>query len=127
MFFIFDIQFNNGELYIAGGFTNIDTVQVNNIAKYTGPLTTGDFSKPSLNFYFTPNPSNSFISLSFSSPLSEDAVLTTTDATGKKQFQVFIPKQTAKKEIDVSELVQGIYMLTLQTLNGNTTRKLVKQ
>ncbi|MEO8087992.1 MAG: T9SS type A sorting domain-containing protein [Bacteroidota bacterium] len=124
---ISDIQFSNGALYIGGYFLTIDTVHVNHIAKYTFPLTTGDFSKPSLGFNLTPSPSNSFITVSFSSPLMEDAVLTATDAQGRKQFRIFIPRQTMRKELDIAELAAGVFFVTLVSEQGSVTRKLIKE
>jgi hypothetical protein len=85
-----------------------------------------DYFTSYLNFSLYPNPSKYFINVSFSSPLSEDALLISIDLMGKRQFRVFIPRQTAKKEIDISELSSGIYFLTLETRTGSVTKKLVK-
>jgi hypothetical protein len=122
------LEFLNNELYIAGGFRYVDGVNLHYVAKYTGQLGTGDYLKPSLNFFLTPNPSTSAsINISFLPSLSEDALLSATDITGKKQFEILIARETAKKEIDISELAQGVYFLTLQTKNGVVIRKLLKE
>ncbi len=121
------IEFYNNELYVAGGFWHVDTLTVNRIAKYTGSLTTRDFTKPSLGFYLTPNVSNSFITVSFSSALMEEAVLTATDAQGREQFRVLLPKQTMRKELDIAELAAGVYFVTVENERGNAVQKLVIQ
>ncbi|MEO8088138.1 MAG: T9SS type A sorting domain-containing protein [Bacteroidota bacterium] len=124
---IYDLQFFNGELYIGGGFAYVDTIQVNYIAKYSGPLSVSDFSKSSLDYYLAPNPSNYLLSVSFSSRLMQDAILTTSDAIGCEQFRVFIPSQTIRKEIDIRELASGIYFVTLENEIGSVTKKFIKQ
>ncbi len=121
------MDFFNDELYVGGGFSYIDTLSVNNIAKYTGLLAVKDFSRPSLGFYLTPNPSNSFITVSFSSPLMEEAVLKGTDAQGREQFRVLIPRQTMRKELDISELAAGVYFVTVENERGSAVQKLVVQ
>lgn len=124
---ISEIQFYNGELYIGGGFTTIDTIIVNYIARYDGPLAVGNFSKPSLGFYLSPNPSNSTAIISFSSPIKEEGKLTLTDPTGKQQFRIIIPRQTMRKELDISELAAGVYLITLESESGRVTKKFIKE
>ncbi len=122
-----DFEIYNDELYVTGGFITINSDTVGCIAKYTGPLTTADFAKPSLNFYLSHNPSNSFLNVSLSSPLMDDAVLITIDARGREQFRILIPRQTMRKELDISELAAGIYFVTLESENGRVTKKFIKE
>ena len=124
---IYAMDFFNNQLYVGGGFYFIDTMSANFIVKYNGPVGVSDFAKPSFSFSFSPNPSNSFLTISFSSLLNEVGILSVADATGKKQFRVLIPRQTMRKELDVSELAAGVYFVTLQTEYGSITRKLQKQ
>ena len=121
------MDFFNGELYIGGGFNYIDTVPIGYIAKYTGPVTVGDFAKPAFNFYLTHNPSNSILTVSFSSPAIQEGILTITDASGMEQFRVLMPSQTLRKELDISELAAGIYFITLESENRRVTKKFVKE
>ncbi len=121
------IEFMNGEMYVGGAFTNAGNTGANYIAKYTGPLTVKDFSKPCLSFSISSNPTNSAITLSFHSVLREEGMLTATDEQGRQQFNITIPKQTARKELDISELASGIYFITLDSESGRVTKKFIKE
>lgn len=120
------IEFYNNELYVGGGFWHIDTLTVNRIAKYTGPLSISDFSKPAFSFQLSPNPATSLLGISFSSSTG-DAMLIATDAAGREQFRIFIPRQTIRKELDISELASDIYFITLESESGSVTKKFVKE
>lgn len=126
-FAIYDIQFYNNQLYIGGGFPVIDSLVVNNIAKYTGPLSVSDFAKPGLDFILSSNTAHNNLVISFSASFEKEGILIATDAQGKKQFDIYIPRQTMRKEIDVAELSSGIYFLTLVTGEGTVTKKFIKE
>ncbi|MEO8087422.1 MAG: T9SS type A sorting domain-containing protein [Bacteroidota bacterium] len=120
-----DIEIYNNQLFVAGAFQHINGVPINFIAIYTGDLGIKDLNEPALDFYLTPNPSNTSITISISNSLIEDVLMTTTDALCKKQLHVFIPKQTIRKELDISELAAGVYFVTLESESGKVTKKFI--
>jgi hypothetical protein len=122
-----DFIFANGAMYITGAFTQVGSVTAFGVAKFTGLSGYSDVFASSINFSLGPNPSHSILKIFFSSPLSDELFALITNATGKEYFQFTIPKLTAKKEIDIGELAQGIYFISLQSQMGSITRKLIKQ
>ena len=121
------MEFFHNELYVIGGFVKVNSDTLNYIAKYTGQLGTEDFARLHLNFFLSPNPSTSFLSITLSSAILQDAILASTDPTGREQFRIFIPRQTLRKELDISELAAGIYFITLESKSGRETKKFIKE
>lgn len=98
-----------------------DDVVVNAVA--TSNLSSQDFNTLSVsNFVAYPNPTSDFINLSI---LESNAVksISLYDINGRevKSFSQFVDS------IDVSDLTSGIFMLTVETENGKSTQKIVKE
>jgi hypothetical protein len=77
----------------------------------------------SMNLLIYPNPTNGIIQIR--NELSSDANLIITDITGK----LIIKSQLSKlnNQIDLSNIVNGLYLLIIQTENQTYTTKIIKE
>jgi hypothetical protein len=93
------------------------------IAKYAGIVTSlnEQLDNTELNIY--PNPSSSTIT--FTSPTILNTNLTITNLTGK-QVATYNIKNTSTETIDVSNLAEGVYFVSLKSDEGVVTKKMVK-
>ena len=73
-------------------------------------------------FTVFPNPSNGMINLDIDE--IEIQSVNITDLTGKT---VFLNRETQQNRIDISELKSGIYFVTVKTINGRFTTKILKE
>ena len=128
----------SGNVYITGQFqsptitfgstalTNADTTGNSTdifIANYSGTETGVEemIGNKELDIY--PNPAGSSITLSF--PSYKNNIITITNLTGK-QVDSFNLQNATFKTIDVSQLAEGVYFVTLKSDEGVVTKKMVK-
>jgi len=131
---------NNENIYVSGQFeaSNITfgTITLTNtnfngidyrgdffIAKYAGLVTSLNEQLDNIELNIYPNPSSSTITLASPSILNTN--LTITNHTGK-QVAYYNIKNTTTKTIDVSNLAEGLYFVSLQCDEGVVTKKMVK-
>lgn len=90
----------------------------------SGTLPVDEYTFLNQNVKFYPNPvtSNRIIKLSFGLPIKGNVGIY--DITGKQVFQDVFNNEN-KKEINVENLTNGIYMLKVSTENASITRKVV--
>jgi hypothetical protein len=126
----------NGVFYLFGGISGISSSNVyNDLWKYTidtacgvCPASTGIPENNFTNELFVfPNPTNSFLSISFPSPGNQTIELRIYSTLGQLQFfQSFKSfEKLFQKEINVEELSEGIYFLQLKTKDGTINRKVI--
>ncbi len=119
---VYAIDYFQNELYVAGGFWTIDSVTVNHIAKYTGPLeiVETDITK---NIFLSPSPTHDHLKIT--SPQINIHSSTIFDITGK----LLLNKETnaGSFQLDVSSLAAGLYFLVLDTPKGAAVKKFVKE
>jgi hypothetical protein len=72
-----------------------------------------------------PNPTHDLINIGIKRKISEDVLIRILSIAGK---QVMLKKfcDQCRIQIDISSLSKGIYMVTIDTLSGKETKKLVK-
>lgn len=75
-----------------------------------------------------PNPVNTKVVLEFSAPDDLEAELSLLSVTGETVYhqQLTVQKGMQTQELDLSDLVVGVYFVVLQSKNGVITKKLVK-
>ena len=79
-----------------------------------------DFQNGKPNAVITPNPANDFVEIACDAPISMITVFT---LSGKKVMEK--PSSETQKILDISGLSQGVYLVKIETSEGNTTQKLV--
>ncbi|MDN3723201.1 T9SS type A sorting domain-containing protein [Aequorivita sp. SDUM287046] len=84
---------------------------------YNYPLSVPDIEKNSFSIY--PNPTQDKLFVKSTIPISSSSI---TDLNGRN----IISNENPSSEIDVSGLKAGMYFLTLESSEGNTTRKFIK-
>jgi hypothetical protein len=89
-----------------------------------GTLPVEDYKFLSKNLKVYPNPLNSGSTLNLLFGLPIDATLTIYSITGKEVYNEIIDN-VDRKDINVSQLSNGIYLLKLATENNSITRKFV--
>jgi len=67
-----------------------------------------------------PNPSNSLL---FINGFVQNSIMSIYDLNGK----MYMDKESVKNQVDIGKLKNGIYIITIETANGNVSRKFVKQ
>jgi hypothetical protein len=115
---------NNQELTVK--FNPVDNLNYTIVNKsvFTNVLNINSISKmESMNLLIYPNPTNGIIQIR--NELSSDANLIITDITGK----LIIKSQLSKlnNQIDLSNIVNGLYLLIIQTENQTYTTKIIKE
>jgi hypothetical protein len=75
----------------------------------------------------SPNPANEQIRMSFSKALSQASRFVVYDMTGKVVISSVIEKDESVKNINISSLSSGKYMIQLNTLNENVNFPFIKQ
>jgi len=115
------IEFYNNELYVGGGFWTIGNDSVSRIAKYTGVLPTG--SKKIKEVF-------SIVKI-YIDPLSQ--ILNITTSTNFNETKIFnlqgqlVIAHTFVKQVDVSYLQSGMYVIELKNDKEKVWEKFVKE
>ena len=73
-----------------------------------------------------PNPTNDQLFLNVTGQIQTSLLLTIKDITGKPVFSNNIDMDNQQHVIDLKNLLQGIYILELQSANGSMNRRVVK-
>lgn len=94
--------------------------------KWVGLVPTGVndlVNNANLNIY--PNPSNTYVNLEFTLNTSSNVAISMTDITGKVVYNTQLNNLVGEQGyvINTSNLVNGIYNLTLKTTEGSITKK----
>jgi len=76
-------------------------------------------------FTLAPNPATGMVTVSWE--LGEQLSLTLTDASGREVLRMPMPAGQTTATLDVSHLPKGIYLVTLKTSQGSSSRQLVVQ
>lgn len=100
-----------------------------NIANENSSFNSKLESEDNVDITLNPNPANSAVSISYPTSLnsSDKIEIVITDINGSliKSIEV-IPQSINKYSLDISELNQGVYLISLKSGNFNATKKLVK-
>jgi len=80
-------------------------------------LSTQDFSAEAINISIYPNPTSSVFSVNSSLDINKVALY---DLTGK-----LILETKVSKNIDISQIPVGLYMINIKSIKGSTTKKLI--
>ncbi|HKR03888.1 MAG TPA: kelch repeat-containing protein [Bacteroidia bacterium] len=134
---------NNNHLYLFGGASNPWFSAWNDLWKYSidttcgvcpAPNSTEENNPPKTDELLVfPNPTNSSLTISFSSSEKQTVELRIYNTLGEVQlFQSFVPinigmEKGFSKEINVEKLGDGIYFLQLKTKEGIVSKKVVVQ
>lgn len=113
----------DGHLIMVGNFTSYNGVTRNRIARVFGDvvLSSLDFEKNKITIY--PNPSKNILNFSTLKDFKIDSAKIF-DTTGKLIFNTL---NSVDNQIDISNLSNGIYFLSLQNNeNGSLTQKFIK-
>ena len=86
--------------------------------------TVGIFNFENKEIQITPNPTSSTVNLTVPKPINTN--ITITNLTGN-QVATYNLQNTTTKTIDVSNLAEGVYFVTLKSDEGVETKKLVKR
>jgi hypothetical protein len=126
---------NNGDLFLFGGAVNGWPNPQNDIWKYTPSMNCSEcdsltaiqennFTNELLVF---PNPTNSSLTISFSSSEKQKIELRIYNTLGKQIYftKEEITKGKFEKEINVAKWSEGIYFLQVKTKEGNLSRKVI--
>ncbi len=105
-----------GDLYVAGGFDSAGGMQVNNIARWSMPLSSSELpTKAEINFYPIPSGGNTMLFVSTSYP----GIIKIFDSQGKLLLTNNISKSTTT--LNLSALSPGIYIYRYFTQRNNET------
>ena len=119
---ITDIEVFNGDLYVAGGFTHINNINFNRIARYPNFIQNiqGVIANK-IKIY--PNPVNDQLLIQSSHIKMEKIKIN--DVLGKEIYSKQISETTY--QLDVSFLKGGLYFLIIKTKDGRVVKKFVKE
>ena len=76
-------------------------------------------------FTLTPNPTTGSVCCVIGNGAFAGGVLTVADASGREVLRKDLPPQTTSHTISLTEYPKGVYFVTLTTVLGSTTQKLV--
>jgi len=111
------------------GCINIYTENIVYNAEVACFVSTDDLAK-NWNLQVFPNPVMDVMNISFDSPFSEDINLTVYDLLGRRQyFEVFDQHgySSFKTEINLNDLISGLYLLEIKTGEQRVTHKFAKK
>ena len=92
-----------------------------NIQSATG-LSSAD---PSAVIEVYPNPGNGYFNVNITNAVAQNLTLTVTDAIGKTILKKQYNTQSLHEVLDLSKNESGVYLLTIETVSGSVTRKLI--
>ena len=90
------------------------------------PVVVGEEDVEALGFMLFPNPTASKVNLSFGDAFKGDITLTLTDAIGRT-IQVVKVKASENATLDLSNVANGNYMLTIASDTKVVTRKIIRE
>ena len=76
-------------------------------------------------FKLLPNPASGSVVCVVDGETFAGGVLTMTDASGREVLRKMLPPQTASHTLSLTAYPKGVYFVTLTTVQGNSTQKLV--
>lgn len=121
-----DIAVFNGELYVTGGFSMINSDSVHYIAKYNGWHLGEELpAKKTDGVKIYPNPVSDYLEIETSYLSSEKKFLRIYNMMGEEKFKSEL--LNLKSEIDVSKLARGIYIAEVRGEKSSVRRKFVKE
>jgi hypothetical protein len=128
----------NDMLYIGGGFGVIDGLAVSHIAKWTGGSYVDTCSTPSgveeignledgLTIY--PNPTTDDLSIVFETKNNEDIQISILNVLGQNVYNELMQTYSGinVKKINIANFSSGIYIINVNTKEGNISKKLIKK
>jgi len=115
----------NDEVYFGGAFTQINGIPVNFICKYTIPVGINDhISSTQIDIY--PNPANEIITITgLKANGNKRLVMKLNDMTGRTILTQPLNTDNEKKEINISSLSSGSYILSIESDGINVQNKKV--
>ncbi len=99
---------------------------VNYTKRPEAPVVTGDENVEALGFMLFPNPTSSKVNLSFGAAFRGEITLTLSDAIGRT-IQVVKVKANESASLDLSQVANGNYMLTIASKDKVVTRKIIRE
>lgn len=116
---------NDGKIIFVGLFTLYDNVEKNNIVRVNGSLITNllEKNKPSNNHLIYPNPTKDILHIELDKALKNDTRVTITNLLGEIIF-VETPSNN-KISINTSNLISGVYFVTISDKEFQSTRKII--
>ena len=91
-----------------------------------GTLGKNDTNSGLINLF--PNPNNGHFSINFITPLKDEKnTLTIIDMTGKQVFSDFVSKDETSKQIDLTNIISGVYLVVLKGKEILFTKKFIKK
>ncbi len=107
-------------LYVGGFYSVIGPVLTNNIAGWV--ITTGIGEKQGLDVSVYPNPGNGLLNLEWE---GSELEVVAVNSGGQAVFRASLPQGIRKRQLDLSFLPPGIYLLHLRSSDAKARRKIV--
>ncbi len=127
--FALDADWNANEMYILAWVENIDTKEVlNSGSQFDPPVNTGTSSVNDLNavpFSVLPNPATDNLNLKFDAPVT--GILVVRNMTGQEMIKDVLETGSVSKSLNISNLENGTYLLTIETQEGTGVQRFIKQ
>ncbi|MCX6296680.1 MAG: T9SS type A sorting domain-containing protein [Bacteroidetes bacterium] len=125
--------YNPSHTYGSSGLYVITLIACNSwgcdtVAYYLNVSNTGVIENNNVNsFTISPNPSNGQFELSFEQPLADDKTIEISDLLGSIVFteKLMHFSGSYRKQIDLTSLNKGIYIIELKGNNTNSTKKIL--
>jgi hypothetical protein len=115
----------NDEVYFGGAFTQINGIPVNFICKYTIPVGISDHNS-TIQIDIYPNPANEIITITgLNANSNKLQVMKLNDMTGRTILTQPLNTDNEKKEINISSLSSGSYILIIESDGVNVQNKKV--
>lgn len=114
---------HNNDLYMGGGFTQINGMPFNRICKYSLATGLDNLSDGTPTIKITPNPAGSFCTIT--STLQHSNTLTVHDLTGRVLLQQAFNTQA---KLNLSTFSAGMYVIEMRDMEGRSVKgKMLKQ
>lgn len=120
-------QLNVGETYFwrVRGIQGLDSTNWSNAWSFVVTTESGIADQPSQSFSIHPNPGNGQITLQLADNVSVSSIEVYT-LVGKKVFEMPVLMEAGHPaKLDLSEIGKGIFLVRVNTSQGNLTRKLI--
>lgn len=120
-------QLNVGETYFwrVRGIQGLDSTNWSNAWTFTVTTESGIADQPSQAFSIHPNPGNGQITLQLADNVNVSGIEVYT-LVGKKVFETPLMMEAGRPaKLDLSEIGKGIFLVRVNTSQGNLTRKLI--